>query len=105
MTDNTGTEWRAEGACATAEPDLFFPIGTGVMGARQAERAIQICARCQVRRKCLEYAIDTRETHGIWGGTTPDERLRVHRSRLARQRADRADRADRAGREAPRHVA
>ena len=38
-----------------------------------AERkAKALCARCPVRRECLEYGIE--EDYGIWGGTLPSER-------------------------------
>jgi WhiB family redox-sensing transcriptional regulator len=36
-----------------------------------------VCAVCRVRRQCLRFALATRQSHGIWGGTTEDER-RVH---------------------------
>jgi WhiB family redox-sensing transcriptional regulator len=62
---------RKSGACATADPDLFYPIATGIVAARQTSEVRRICAVCQVRRQCLGYAM---ETHGIWGGTTPEER-------------------------------
>ena len=81
------TEWRESGACLTADPDLFFPVAAGAVGARQADEARRICARCRVRRECLEFAMDMGEAHGIWGGTTPDERRRTRRKQLAAQRA------------------
>jgi WhiB family redox-sensing transcriptional regulator len=71
---------HAAGACATEDPDLFFPISDRETGARQAQRALQICAGCQVRRQCLEFALRTRNKDGIWGGTTADERIRALRS-------------------------
>jgi WhiB family redox-sensing transcriptional regulator len=33
-----------------------------------------ICAMCAVSRQCLEFAIDTHEQHGVWGGLTEHER-------------------------------
>jgi WhiB family redox-sensing transcriptional regulator len=86
MNSDFAIEWRASGACADADPDIFFPIGGGDLGARQVRRALQVCASCQVRRQCLQFAMDVGEAHGIWGGTTPDERLRAHRNELARRR-------------------
>ncbi len=39
-----------------------------------------VCAGCQVRRECLQYALATRQLHGVWGGTTEDNaRLHVRR--------------------------
>ena len=90
--------WRAAGACVSADPDLFFPVsGTG-KGAAQAARACQICAGCPVRRQCLEFALETGEMEGIWGGTTPDERIRARRKAAgARRRARRGGQEVRVG--------
>ncbi len=74
-------DWRGDGACRTADPDLFFPIAVGThVAAKQIARAQRICAGCSVRQQCLDFAMRTREQAGIWGGTTPEERLRVHRA-------------------------
>jgi WhiB family transcriptional regulator, redox-sensing transcriptional regulator len=81
--------WRAAGACLTADPDLFFPR------TRQVSKAQQICAACPVRQECLEFAMRTSQPHGIWGGTTPEERGRARRNRAARRR--RAQRAQARG--------
>jgi WhiB family transcriptional regulator, redox-sensing transcriptional regulator len=85
MTEHA-TEWRAAGACLTADPDLFFPISTGGVGVKQVARAQQICAGCQVRQECLDFAMRSGEMHGIWGGTTPEERIRQRREQAARRR-------------------
>lgn len=81
-----GTEWRASGACLTADPDLFFPIATGPIAVQQIAMARRICAGCQVRQQCLEFAMQTAEAHGVWGGTTPDERIRARRARTQQLR-------------------
>ena len=81
------TEWRESGACLTADPDLFFPVAAGAAGARRADAARRICAGCRVRGECLQFALDSGEAHGIWGGTTPDERRRARRNQLAVRRA------------------
>jgi WhiB family transcriptional regulator, redox-sensing transcriptional regulator len=84
-----GTEWRSAGACLSADPDLFFPIATGAAAAREAARAQRVCASCQVRQECLDFAERNGEKDGIWGGTTPDERLRARRQRTRTRRAGR----------------
>jgi len=81
------SEWRESGACLTADPELFFPVAAGAVGARQADEARRICARCGVRSECLQFALDAGEAHGVWGGTTPDERRRARRKKLAAQRS------------------
>ena len=40
----------------------------------QAAQAKAICARCRVRPECLRFALATREAHGVWGGTSEEER-------------------------------
>jgi WhiB family redox-sensing transcriptional regulator len=80
------TDWREAGACLTADPDLFFPVADGDAAGQQVSRALRICADCIVRQQCLEFAMRTREPAGIWGGTTPEERGRVLRSRNRRSR-------------------
>jgi WhiB family redox-sensing transcriptional regulator len=75
------TDWRTAGACLTADPDLFFPIAVGTVASSQIARAQRICATCAVRQQCLDFALRTRESTGIWGGTTPEERIRVLRGR------------------------
>ena len=63
----------------SADPDLFFPISSAGPGERQIARAKMICAGCQVRRECLEYALAHDQVYGIWGGTTPEDRQRARR--------------------------
>ncbi len=71
--------WRAAGACLTADPDLFFPISSAGPGEKQIARAKSICADCGVQRKCLEFALAHDQVYGIWGGTTPEDRQRERR--------------------------
>lgn len=74
-------DWRAAGACLTADPDLFFPVAVGTVASRQIARAQRICASCPVKQQCLDFAMRTRESTGIWGGTTPEQRIRALRGR------------------------
>lgn len=64
--------WRAKAECLYADPDLFFPPpgGNGIY-------ALRVCERCEVKRECLEYAIDNRIEEGVWGGTSGRIRDRV----------------------------
>jgi WhiB family redox-sensing transcriptional regulator len=79
------TDWRADGACLAADPDLFFPIAVGTAAGQETSRALSICDGCQVKRQCLEFAMRTGEANGIWGGTTPEERIHVLRGRRDRR--------------------
>jgi WhiB family transcriptional regulator, redox-sensing transcriptional regulator len=81
MTIMTGRtrNWRASGACLHADPDLFFPISAAGRAVDQIAQAKAICANCPVRRECLEFACTNAPVHGVWGGTTLDERQRARR--------------------------
>jgi WhiB family redox-sensing transcriptional regulator len=67
------------------DPALFFPSdGIGVQSAQR------ICSECPVKGPCLEYALDNRVDHGVWGGTSERERRRIlRRRRLSRLEASR----------------
>ncbi len=44
--------------------------------------------RCPVRDECLEWALDTAQTLGVWGGTSENERRALRRRRAtARHRS------------------
>jgi WhiB family redox-sensing transcriptional regulator len=76
-----GENWRASGACRSADPDLFFPGSGNGPAEQQIARAKMICAGCRVRRECLEFAMAHDQTYGIWGGTTAEDRQRDRRRR------------------------
>jgi WhiB family transcriptional regulator, redox-sensing transcriptional regulator len=76
-------DWRAYAACRHADPELFFPIGTGEAAVLQADQAKRICAGCPVRNACLDWALATGQAIGVWGGTDPQER-RALRAQQAR---------------------
>jgi WhiB family redox-sensing transcriptional regulator len=80
--DNRAERW-SRAACSTTDPELFFPISSSGPGFRQVKRAKAICARCEIRQACLDYAIDVGSVQGVWGGTTEGER------RLLKQRGHR----------------
>lgn len=88
MSTNSPGNWRAASACLRADPELFFPISSTGRAIIQITKAKAICARCSVRRQCLEFARANEPLYGIWGGTTPEERERVRRreQRTARAR-------------------
>ena len=67
-------DWWRYAACRDADPEIFFPVSSVGPGHGEVARAKAICARCPVRRQCLQFALATRQAHGIWGGTTEEER-------------------------------
>ncbi|EOD70187.1 MULTISPECIES: WhiB family transcriptional regulator [Amycolatopsis] len=83
----TMTGWAELAACKDEDPELFFPISEVGPGARQTAQAKAVCARCPVRAECLGYALDNGLDHGVFGGTTADERRRLVRTAPQRHRA------------------
>lgn len=81
--------WRDRGACISVDPELFFPVGnlTRGAGAEQLEKAKKVCGRCAVQEVCLQYALETNQNDGVWGGLSEEER-RALRRRKRRQQAD-----------------
>jgi WhiB family transcriptional regulator, redox-sensing transcriptional regulator len=71
------------GACRDQDPDLFFPIGSSGPALLQAAQAKAVCARCPVRIDCLNYAIETGQDAGVWGGTSEEERREIRSAPLA----------------------
>lgn len=89
MVPSQAPSWRRSAEC---RPDnghdyaLWFPHETPEWATRAEQRAAQrirhemteearaICMTCPVRDECLNYALETGETVGIWGGLTPEER-------------------------------
>jgi WhiB family redox-sensing transcriptional regulator len=70
--------WMKYGLCRHVEdPNIFFPEGPRGLPESVHKRiaaAKAICAECPVQHHCLEYALGTGQTHGVWGGTTERER-------------------------------
>jgi WhiB family transcriptional regulator, redox-sensing transcriptional regulator len=69
--------WWDLAACQAADPELFFPVSGSGRALADTARAKVICSSCRVRRKCLDYALDTRQPHGVWGGRTEEERRQI----------------------------
>ncbi|MGB8994016.1 MAG: WhiB family transcriptional regulator [Pseudonocardiaceae bacterium] len=67
-------DWQERALCAQTDPEAFFPEKGG--STREAKR---ICAGCDVRAECLEYALAFDERFGIWGGLSERERRRLKR--------------------------
>ena len=70
------TAWMADGNCRLHPPATFFPSdGVGV------DKARKICRDCPVMGTCLEYALEERIDHGVWGGCSERERRRILKRR------------------------
>jgi WhiB family redox-sensing transcriptional regulator len=70
-------DWLAGAACLSADPELFFPVSSAGPSVGQVAEAKAVCARCRVRPECLGFALARREVHGVWGGTSEEERRRL----------------------------
>lgn len=77
-------DWRDDAACAGQDTDRFFPLPSDTEGVAWA---LAWCEACPVAAECLEaelavepMSLDMR--HGIYGGTSPDDRHRAYRSEL-----------------------
>jgi len=79
-------EWRREAECRDTDPDLFFPVGTTGPAIEQIENAKAVCRSCVSPSACLEFALVTNQDSGIWGGTSEEERRKLRRQYVARQR-------------------
>ena len=55
------------------------PVGTTGAALLQIEAAKAVCAHLSVSRECLQYAIESNQEYGIWGGTTEEERRFMRR--------------------------
>ena len=81
--EDTATAWMSLGNCRLYPPATFFPSdGVGV------DKARKICDGCPVLEPCLEYALEHRIDHGVWGGCSERERRRILKRRRLSVSAD-----------------
>jgi WhiB family redox-sensing transcriptional regulator len=83
-------DWRDDAICRDTDPALFFPVGTTGLALLQIDRAKEVCGECEAARDCLDFALDTNQDSGIWGGLTEEERRVIRRKRVAAARAAKA---------------
>jgi WhiB family transcriptional regulator, redox-sensing transcriptional regulator len=90
LDDAEKLEWQEDAACRTYDNLLFFGPDQGESElerqAREA-RAKAVCQRCPVAEPCLEFAMETNQKYGIWGGLTDKERASRKRRRARARRA------------------
>lgn len=79
--------WRDEALCRDTDPELFFPVGTTGIALVQLDKARRVCGECRVRAECLEFALETNQDSGIWGGLSEEERRVIRRQRARRARS------------------
>ena len=73
-------EWQFAGACADADPSVFFhPDGErGPLRRRRDARALAMCAVCSVVPDCRAHALSVREPYGVWGGLSEHDREAIY---------------------------
>lgn len=69
-------DWVEHAACVGSDVSVFFPPR-----GSNGHEARRICATCPVRVECLDYAIESRERYGIFGGKDREERAAIRRAR------------------------
>jgi WhiB family transcriptional regulator, redox-sensing transcriptional regulator len=79
-------DWRSQSACLTADPELFFPLSSMGPSLGQLTEAKKVCSRCPVQAECLDFALSTNQMHGVWGGTSEDERRHLVAARTRGRR-------------------
>jgi WhiB family redox-sensing transcriptional regulator len=81
------SDWRHRAACRDEDSELFFPIGTSGPALLQVEQAKAVCRRCPATEECLQWALDTGQDAGVWGGMSEEERRTLKRRGGLRVRA------------------
>lgn len=74
------TGWQRLASCRGEDSVFFFaPAYFEKRGEKLAREAVakRICASCPVIEACLEFALATREGHGVWGGLNETERRAI----------------------------
>ena len=73
--------WQLRARCRGTSTDTFYPPENTRGNTRRLNEqpAKQVCESCPVLVPCRRYAVDAQEPHGIWGGTTPEERVELLR--------------------------
>jgi WhiB family redox-sensing transcriptional regulator len=79
-------DWYDQANCRTAPKTVFYPKGksgprklSAQADHEQRHAIATYCNPCPVKAECLAYAMDRPEVFGVWGGTTPQERLQDRR--------------------------
>lgn len=67
-------DWRDDAACREEDPELFFPVGLSGPALDQEDQAKAVCRRCPSRDLCLQWALETGQESGVWGGLSEWDR-------------------------------
>jgi hypothetical protein len=62
--------------CKEVGTEFFYPSEDNERDTSVYVLGKMICSGCRVRRECLDWGV-RHESHGLWGGKTPRERLKI----------------------------
>lgn len=94
-------DWRDTAACRGEDPDLFFASNATTQGQAAIRRAKATCWTCPSMNACGQWAMDTRQPFGVWGGVSETERRSILRRRGIRLLTDDEDPAPRGRKPTP----
>lgn len=59
------------------QPSYWFPedIADPRKRAEATREAIKGCKACPVKDQCFDYALESNQKYGIWGGSLPSDRI------------------------------
>ena len=76
------SDWRYQSRCRDVDPEVFFPVGSTGPAIEQIKAAKRLCDDCGVRARCLAWALETNQAHGVCGGLSEDERRALRARKL-----------------------
>lgn len=85
-----GLDWQDDAACREYDNTLFFGPEHGESELERQPREAEakaVCRTCPVVEPCLEFAMETNQKYGIWGGLNEKERASLRRRRARARRA------------------
>ena len=78
----TALTWYEDAACVGVNSNYWFPEdfpGNARVRRSLEVEAKRICKGCSVQAQCLEFALETSQRWGIWGGKRTDQRRALGR--------------------------
>lgn len=76
--------------CAEIGTSAYFPASDDNAEKESVEQehwrlAKKLCKACKHQKDCLDWAVETKENHGIWGGMSTVERREYSRMQKTRK--------------------